>query len=390
MGELPTRRRFTVDEYHRMGEAGILPQREPVELIAGEIVVREPIGSRHAGTVSRLNRLWTSRLGERAVVQIQNPIELPKEDSEPQPDVTLLRPRADFYTAAHPVAADVLLLIEVADSTLAVDRRVRMPLYARAAIHEAWLLDLTADRVEVYRAPTADGYQQLVRLQRGFCSADVSVPLEHHDEDARGPARLVERGVDRPLGRVLDLAPLHGPCALPLGHDDELAVQHVRELVGGGGVLLAPDPRREEELVDRHPVVVEEERLGDVLRPRVVAAGRDDRRGSKHRRGEGRRPSQGAVLWHRSPPLSGVETTKGGAGAALPSIARLASARGTGASRSASAAWSRARAQSCRAPAAARTARPPRPHGPRARRRPGCGAPRRSPSPGPPASRRRR
>src|SRR5213083_1588172 len=95
------RRRFTVDEYHRMGEAGILSEDEPVELIA----------SRHAGTVNRLNRLWTSRLGERAVVQIQTPIELPEEDSEPQPDVALLRPRADFYTAAHPVAADVLLLI---------------------------------------------------------------------------------------------------------------------------------------------------------------------------------------------------------------------------------------------------------------------------------------
>lgn len=148
MSDLFTRRRFTVEEYHRMGEAGILAEDDPVELIAGEIVVREPIGSRHAGTVNRLNRLWTSRLGERAVVQIQNPIELPKEDSEPQPDVTLLRPRA-------------------ADSTLAVDRRVRMPLYARAAIREAWLLDLTADRVEVYRAPTADGYQQVVRFERG-------------------------------------------------------------------------------------------------------------------------------------------------------------------------------------------------------------------------------
>ena len=176
MGELLTRRRFTVEEYHRMGEAGVLPEDSRIELIAGDIVVREPIGSRHAGTVNRLNRLWTSRLGERAVVQIQNPIELPKEDSEPQPDVTLLRPRADFYTAAHPVAADVLLLIEVADSTLAVDRRVRMPLYARAAIHEAWLLDLTADRVEVYRAPTADGYQQLVRLERGQRVAPEAFP----------------------------------------------------------------------------------------------------------------------------------------------------------------------------------------------------------------------
>src|SRR5437667_12435873 len=118
-----TRRRFTIDQYHRMGEAGILSEDEPVELIAGEIVVREPIGSRHAGTVNRLNRLWTSRLGERAVVQIQNPIELPEEDSEPQPEVALLRPRADFYTAAHPVAGDLPPLIEVADSTLAVDRR---------------------------------------------------------------------------------------------------------------------------------------------------------------------------------------------------------------------------------------------------------------------------
>jgi Uma2 family endonuclease len=177
MGEQLTRRRFTVEDYHRMGEAGILAEDEPVELIAGEIVVREPIGSRHAGTVNRLTRLWTSRLGERAVVQIQNPIELPKEDSEPQPDVTLLRPRADFYTGAHPVAADVLLLIEVADESLAVDRRVRMPLYARAAIREAWLLDLAAACVEVYRAPTADGYQQVVKFERGQRLAPRPSPI---------------------------------------------------------------------------------------------------------------------------------------------------------------------------------------------------------------------
>jgi len=176
MSDLLTRYRFTVQEYHRMGEVGILPEDSRIELIAGEIVVREPIGSRHAGTVNRLNRLWTSRLGERAVVQIQNPIELPEQDSEPQPDVTLLRPRADFYTTAHPVAADVVLLIEVADSTLAVDRRVRMPLYARAAIQEAWFLDLTAERVEVYRAPTLRGYQDVVRLERGQRQAPLAFP----------------------------------------------------------------------------------------------------------------------------------------------------------------------------------------------------------------------
>src|SRR5437762_9141348 len=124
MRDLLTRYRFTVEEYHRIGEAGILPEDSRIELIAGEIVVREPIGTRHAGTVNRLTHLWTSRLGERAVVQIQNPIELPTEDSEPQPDVTLLRPRADFYTAAHPVAADALPLLQGADSSLTVDRRV--------------------------------------------------------------------------------------------------------------------------------------------------------------------------------------------------------------------------------------------------------------------------
>src|SRR5215468_11195787 len=99
------RYRFTVSEYHRMGEAGILDEK--VELLAGDVVVREPIGPYHAGTVNRLTRLWTSRLGERAVVQVQNPIELPEVDSEPQPDMSLLRPRADFYTTAHPLAADV-------------------------------------------------------------------------------------------------------------------------------------------------------------------------------------------------------------------------------------------------------------------------------------------
>src|SRR3989441_8901672 len=124
--DVPTRR-FTVDEYHRMGEAGILGYDERLELIAGQIVVREPIGARHASTVDRLNRLWTSRLGERAIVRIQNPVQFPEADSELQPDILLLRPRDDFYAAGHPRVADVLLLIEVADTTLRLDRRVEIP-----------------------------------------------------------------------------------------------------------------------------------------------------------------------------------------------------------------------------------------------------------------------
>jgi Uma2 family endonuclease len=165
--EVLTRYRFTVDEYHRMGEVGILPEDSRIELIAGDIVVCEPIGSYHAGTVNRLTRLWTSILGERAVVQVQNPIELADHDSEVQPDVTLLRPRADFYARGHPVAADVLLLIEVADTSLVRDRRVKIPLYARAGICEVWLVDLTDRRAEVHRDPTAGGYTRVRALGRG-------------------------------------------------------------------------------------------------------------------------------------------------------------------------------------------------------------------------------
>lgn len=160
------RRRFTVEEYHRMGEAGILAEDERVELIEGEIVPMTPIGPRHAGSVNRLNRLWTLRLGDRVVVHVQNPVRL-LPDSEVQPDLALLRPRPDFYVKSHPEAADVFLLIEVADTTAEADRRVKVPLYARAGIREFWLLDLSADRVEVYRQPTPDGYHEALVFSRG-------------------------------------------------------------------------------------------------------------------------------------------------------------------------------------------------------------------------------
>jgi Uma2 family endonuclease len=176
MDEVLTRHRFTVEEYHRLGEVGILSEDSRIELIAGDIVVREPIGSYHAGAVNRLNRLWTSILGELAVVQVQNPVELAEEDTEVQPDVTLLRPRADFYATRHPVAADVLLLIEVADTSLPRDRRVKMPLYAGAGVGEAWIVDLTTDRVEVHRDPAAGGYGHVRALGRGEIIAPKAFP----------------------------------------------------------------------------------------------------------------------------------------------------------------------------------------------------------------------
>jgi Uma2 family endonuclease len=169
-------RRFTVDDYHRMGDAGILTEDDRVELLAGEIIDISPIGPLHAGTVGRLTALFASRLGTRAFVWIQNPILLRSEDSEPQPDVALLRPRSDFYTSAHPEAQDVYLIIEVADSSVEKDRDVKFPIYARAGIPEVWLLHLVAGRLEVHRYPTPDGYQDVDRLQRGASVAPQAFP----------------------------------------------------------------------------------------------------------------------------------------------------------------------------------------------------------------------
>jgi Uma2 family endonuclease len=169
--------RFTVDEYHRMGEVGIFSEDDRVELLAGEIVEMSPIGPLHAGTVSRLNALFSSRLGTEVIVSVQNPLLLRTEDSEPQPDVVLLRPRPDFYTRSHPEAQDVYLVIEVADTSVVTDREVKLPIYARTGVPEAWLLDVATQRLEVHRHPTPDGYQDVRSLQRGESVAPQAFPV---------------------------------------------------------------------------------------------------------------------------------------------------------------------------------------------------------------------
>jgi Uma2 family endonuclease len=161
-----TVRRFTVDEYDRMGEAGILGEDDRVELVDGQVVEMTPIGPLHAGTVNRINRVLSSRLGERAVVGVQNPVRLAAFDSEPQPDAMLLRPRDDFYTKSHPGPDDVILVIEVMDASAAYDRGVKLPLYARAGVPEVWLLDLERAAMEVHRRPGPDGYAD-ARVLRG-------------------------------------------------------------------------------------------------------------------------------------------------------------------------------------------------------------------------------
>lgn len=172
--QLITRHRFTVKDFLKMGEAGILAENARVELIEGDVVDMAPIGSGHAGRVNLLNHLLTRAIGDAAIVGPQNPIIL-SEYSEPQPDITLLKARADFYIGSHPEPDDVLLLIEVADSSVRYDRLVKIPLYARYGLREVWLLDLPQKRVEVYRGLRQDhtGYESVTHYHDGSVSPEA-------------------------------------------------------------------------------------------------------------------------------------------------------------------------------------------------------------------------
>ena len=149
------RYRFTVDEYERLIEAGILGEKDRVELIHGEIVKKMSIGPRHAAVVKRLIRLFSGQIQGIAQIGAQDPVRL--ADSEPEPDTSVLRPSPDDYESRHPTPAEVFVLIEVADSSLTDDRDIQGPLYARNGIPEFWIVDLNTDTVLVYRNPQPDG-----------------------------------------------------------------------------------------------------------------------------------------------------------------------------------------------------------------------------------------
>jgi Uma2 family endonuclease len=147
-----------------MCEVGVFREDDRLELIEGEIIEMSPIGRRHAAAVRRLNNLLTRQLGQdEALVDAQNPIVL-GDLSEPQPDLALLRPSSDFYADEHPRPEEIMLLIEVADTSLAYDREVKVPTYARYGVPEVWIADLDGAAVEVYRGPAADGYSRVERL----------------------------------------------------------------------------------------------------------------------------------------------------------------------------------------------------------------------------------
>lgn len=152
--------RFSVTDYHRMGETGILGPDLRTELIDGEIVEMPPIGHPHAGTVNLLTNLLKEAVGPHAVLAVQNPVWL-NDHSEPLPDIALLRPRPDYYRNGHPGPTDVLLLVEVADSSLAYDREIKLPRYARAGIPEVWLVDLAGHRLAIHRQPSEAGYGEI-------------------------------------------------------------------------------------------------------------------------------------------------------------------------------------------------------------------------------------
>jgi Uma2 family endonuclease len=179
-------RPFTTAEYHRLIEAGILTEDDRVELIDGRIVKMAPIGPRHAACVKRLNSFFGGKVSGYAVVSVQDPIQL-DDYSEPQPDLALLRPRADFYAQSHPTPEDVLVAIEVADTTVESDRSVKIPSYARAGIPEAWLIDLYNDRIEIHSNPASGIYQEVRIVLRGHRVVSAALPqLEMKADDILG------------------------------------------------------------------------------------------------------------------------------------------------------------------------------------------------------------
>jgi Uma2 family endonuclease len=160
---LPARHAITVDEYLRMGEARILAPNGRYELIAGEIIDMPPIGPPHASKTNRLIDRLTGAVRGRAIVSAQNPVIL-GDLSAPQPDLAVLRYRDDYYATAHPGPNDVLLLIEVADTSLTHDRTIKLPLYARFRIPEVWIIDLQGGHLDVHRAPDGECYSCRFRV----------------------------------------------------------------------------------------------------------------------------------------------------------------------------------------------------------------------------------
>ena len=168
-------RLFTVEEYHRLAEVGVLHEDDRVELLNGVIVNMMPIGPFHGGSVIWLAELFGEQRRGRWITSVQSPLHVADHD-EPQPDLMLLRPRGDHYRNSHPHPADVFLLIEVSDSTLIMDREEKLPIYARAGIAEVWIVNLPERVVEVYSSPANGAYAEHRRVHAGDALAPAAFP----------------------------------------------------------------------------------------------------------------------------------------------------------------------------------------------------------------------
>jgi Uma2 family endonuclease len=166
---------LTTQQYHLMYEAGVFSDDDRLELINGEIKTMSPIGKKHVACIIRLVKLFEKKLGDRFMVSPQNSIRL-NNHAEPQPDIAILKWRDDFYTEALPTSDDILLIIEVADSTIAYDREVKAPLYAANGIPEMWLFDVNKKAIEGYSQPSANGYKLIRRYDEGDTLSMLAFP----------------------------------------------------------------------------------------------------------------------------------------------------------------------------------------------------------------------
>lgn len=170
-----TKRLFTVHDYHRMVDAGILSEDDRVELIRGEIIAMSPIGPRHSAAVLRATQALVKLVGDLAIVGVQGSIRLDEYD-EPQPDLYLLRPKDDFYASGHAGPADIFLIIEVADSSLEYDSTIKMNLYAETGVPEYWIANVRDDCLVAHSNPTKTGYGTVQQFQRGQTIAPQLLP----------------------------------------------------------------------------------------------------------------------------------------------------------------------------------------------------------------------
>ncbi|WP_162342756.1 Uma2 family endonuclease [Cyclobacterium salsum] len=168
------KRLINVEEYHKMAEMGIFKPDDRLELIHGEIYEMSPIGSKHAGIVNKLASLFNGLFKGKVVIGVQNPVQIDVRN-EPEPDISLLKYRPDFYASAHPVPADVLAIIEVSDASIRFDREVKLPLYASHGIPEYWMIDLGNNWIEVHTNPKKGTYAS---IQRYLPGEEISL-MEH-------------------------------------------------------------------------------------------------------------------------------------------------------------------------------------------------------------------